>query len=104
MTRSIPEGNEGNIPRGRLMPLTFSSQKQRGQSRKRLSALGERRIPFLTAGAAISVFHILSGVHLTDLLGPFGVTGIRGRALPLDGRLLGLGPMRGVHFLTAAIR
>jgi hypothetical protein len=47
MARSIPPGNEGNIPRGRLMFLTLSSQKQRGHSKKRLSVEGDNLIEFI---------------------------------------------------------
>jgi hypothetical protein len=44
MTESMPEGKDGNIPRGLFMPLFFSSQKHRGHWRKRLSADGDNLI------------------------------------------------------------
>jgi hypothetical protein len=47
MARSIPLGKDGNIPRGRLMFLTLSNQKQRGHSRKRLRVEGDNLIKFI---------------------------------------------------------
>jgi hypothetical protein len=47
MARSIPLGNEGNIPRGRLIFLALSSQKQRGHSRKRLRVEGDNLIKLI---------------------------------------------------------
>ncbi len=44
MTESMPEGKDGNIPRGLFMWLFFSSQKHRGHWRKRLSADGDSLI------------------------------------------------------------
>ena len=50
---SIPEGNDGKMPRGRRMPWTLSSQKHLWQSLKRLSALGDKAISFLRLGVRL---------------------------------------------------
>jgi len=42
----MPPGSEGKIPRGRLIPFTFSSQKHREQFLKRLNADGDNVIVF----------------------------------------------------------
>jgi len=40
----MPLGKDGNIPRGRLNFLFFSSQKHFGQFKKRFKALGDNLI------------------------------------------------------------